>query len=253
MDLDGDGRRDFLTATYDGAVHWAPGVEGGFDEPRHLLDRTAERIGLRMMWDKDEGRWRDVFASHATSVCALDWDGDGDLDLLLGDKSDGGLHLCRAGEGPLDQRYDGTSTPVRVGGEPLALVGGVTVVRVVDWDADGRFDLVCGSHGDEHPETGPPQGGGVWLLRNVGERTAPRFDRATPLIEPGPPRSDRPWMRLYPDPVDYDGDGDLDLLVGGYAAPSPPPAPRAVEVETQRPRKPRRPKPTPGVWVFLQR
>ena len=56
-------------------------------------------------------------------------------------------------------------------------------LNLVDWDADGRLDLLVGTprHGSvPDPEKGLPQslglpGSAVLLLRNVGEAATPRF------------------------------------------------------------------------------
>lgn len=219
-DLDGDGRNDFITATYDGSPHVAWGVEGGFGEPEHLVDADGARIGLEMMWDHGEKRWRDVFHPHCTSAAVVDWDGDGDLDLLMGEKNEGGLHLMMNGGTPKAPAFTGDSEEVLANGEPFACPGGMTAPVVVDWDGDGLFDVVCGSYGDERDADVPL--GAVHLFRNVGEAGAPRFAAGVHLIPPaaemGP---DRPCVGLYVDPVDHDGDGDLDLVVGGYSAEAP--------------------------------
>jgi len=60
---------------------------------------------------------------------------------------------------------------LEAGGAPLDAPGGNSAPCVVDWDGDGRFDLVVGEYED----------GAVRLYRNVGERGAPRFEAGVRL------------------------------------------------------------------------
>lgn len=217
VDHDGDGRLDFFTATYDGSPHIAYGIDGGFAEPQHLLDRDGQRIRLAMFWDDAAKQWTNVGAAHCISAVLFDWDGDGDHDLLMGDKNRGALFLQRNEGSREAAAFTGTSEEILAGGEPFGLHGGMTAPRLVDWDGDGLMDIVAGSFGDPYTATPP---GGVYLYRNVGAPGAPRFDAAATLIPPTAitaDEADRPNVGLYADPVDYDGDGDLDLLVGGYS------------------------------------
>lgn len=208
---------DFLTATYDGSVHIAWGVEGGFGEPEHLKGADGERLGLSMMWDHDAKRWLDVFKPHCTSVAAVDWDADGDLDLLMGEKNEGNLYLMTNGGSAKEPTFAGDAAEVLAGDAGFGLPGGMTAPVVVDWNGDGLFDIVCGSYGDPHDADVPL--GAAHLFLNVGEKGAPRFGEGVHLIPPLTKMApDRPSRGLYVDPVDFDGDGDLDLVVGGYSA-----------------------------------
>lgn len=80
--------------------------------------------------------------------------------------------------------------------------------RAVDWDADGLQDLIyslAGAHG------GTMDGGSIYLLRNVGTKTAPVFAAPTTMSCFGEPiritnHGPHPW------PGDFDGDGKPDLI-----------------------------------------
>ena len=91
----------------------------------------------------------------------VDWDGDGDLDLLFG-AYDGSLML-RINEGTRREPAFATSnTVVRAGGEPVAIPEGHCTPVVADWDGDGRWDILSGA-----------ATGAVCWFRNVGGRAGP--------------------------------------------------------------------------------
>jgi len=243
VDLNDDGIVDFLTATFDGSAHVAYGVEGGFAEPVHILDKHGKAVGLEMRWDLEGKRWQNVFKPQCTSAAAFDWDADGDLDLLLGDYNEGNLYLQRNEGKAGSAAFSGESELVLAGGKPFALPGGLTAPRLVDWNRDGLTDIVCGSFG---AKSGSPLGG-VHLYLNVGRIGAPEFAEATALVAPAPAMGTaqtRPDIGLYVDPVDLDGDGDLDLVVGGYSLWQPLPGttddPADQKVQRQA-----------AVWVYL--
>ena len=174
-DLDGDGDLDLVLGTWRDEVPYYRN-EGTRQAPRFV---RADSALVRL-----------TRGSHASPSLA-DLDGDGDLDLLVGEAS-GAVNYYR---------NDGTS-----GAAKFVLVSdeweGITgirrsVPRPVDLDGDGDLDVVVGT------ESGRPL-----VLRNAGTKTAPRFVRD----EAAPPQ----WPP-YAAPAfgDLDGDGDLDVVLGG--------------------------------------
>jgi hypothetical protein len=225
VDFNADGCNDLVMGTFEGVAFLVPGSKTGFQEPERILDAAGNPILLSAFWNYKTTKWDNADRSpkgqqhpkdHCITVVAVDWDNDGDLDLLLGAK-EGGIYLRRNDGAAGRPKFVTTNERVMADGKPLVVPGGLTGIRLVDWNSDGNFDLVCGSFG-----------GGVYLYLNTGKRGLPAFSAPQVLIPPATNSSAvaateplRPTEGCYVDVVDYDGDGKLDLLVGGYSTWSP--------------------------------
>src|SRR5262249_13120612 len=222
VDFNADGYKDLVMGTFEGVAFFVPGSKNGFQEPQRILDADGNPILLSAFWNYKSEKWDNADRSpkgqqhpqdHCISVVAVDWNNDGTLDLLLGAK-EGGIYLRRNEGSPGKPKFVTTNERVMAGDKPLMVPGGLTAMRVVDWNGDGNFDLVCGSFG-----------GGVYLYLNKGKPGEPVFGEPQVLIpaaalDPNGTQSTeptRPMQGCYVDVVDYDGDGKLDLLVGGYS------------------------------------
>ena len=210
--MDGDGRDDVITGHYwPGDIFLFRGQEGGgFAAMENLKDETGRNLNAGEPWvSEDEPRME----SLAAAPYAVDWDRDGDYDMLIGNIS-GGVILMKNVGGPKEPKFSTERVELVADGKPIRVPGGDAGPVVADWDRDGKRDLISGA-GD----------GSVWFYRNVGADDAPSFAAGrtlvaaseggfTPFAHGGAPEG--PGVRSKVCVTDFDGDGREDLLLGDY-------------------------------------
>jgi hypothetical protein len=192
-DLDGDGRDELLLGTWNDDVHLfrdvararapreADAGQGAAGSADWITPRW-ERVGDGPLVELSRG-------SHSVPAPG-DLDGDGDLDLLVGESSGEVNFFRNVGESgaprfePVTDALDGMD------------VGRRSHPFLIDLDGDGDLDLLLGR-----------EGAGVEVRLNEGGATGPRFGEARLLEVDLPPLA-------TPAPADLDGDGDVDLLSG---------------------------------------
>jgi hypothetical protein len=180
-DLDADGDYDLLIGTGDGHI-WQF-VNTGTPNAPVWVRTSAALAGI------------DVGLSAIPEL--VDWDSDGDLDLLVGTEN-GRIQYWR---------NDGTAKSLQLV-QADAQLGGIqvdrlAVPRAVDWNTDGLLDLVVG----EWDFNGLAN---LRLYRNVGTPGAPVLSlQAFELL----PVAFREFT--LPQIYDWDGDGRDDLILGG--------------------------------------
>jgi|MudIll2142460700_1097286.scaffolds.fasta_scaffold87402_1 WD40 repeat protein len=131
----------------------------------------------------------------------VDWNGDGHYDLLLGDR-DGFINLY-LNEGPNESPRYATRIRLKAGGKEIK-VRGPSAPCLVDWNEDGRKDLLVGDGG-----------GYLHLFLNAGSSAAPDY-ASTSRVQADYKTLD---VRSNASPciVDWNGDGRFDLLVGSWS------------------------------------
>jgi hypothetical protein len=208
FDWDKDGKKDLIGGNLSNVLYWyrnvgtdkAPAFERG-----QLLAGQSEH------------------ANAAPRIAACDWNNDGIPDLVVGIWDP--LWGAKPGDGRADRQltlYLGTrdgklAPPVPIStkdGKNLFEMTGAKNRRpapcVVDWNHDGKKDLVLGN-----------QSGNIYVFLNVGPDAAPEFDGrfieipvSRETITTWGPWTCEPEVRSVPSVGDVSGDGKKDLVVG---------------------------------------
>lgn len=150
-----------------------------------------------------------------------DYDGDGQLDLLvgIGHWSDYGWDDAYDAQGqwtngPLNGyvywlRNHGTNFNPRYGTKKNLVAGGKTInvygrpsPNLADFDGDGDLDLLCGEFLDKFT-----------YFENIGSRRKPKYKAGQRLAFNGRPIA-MDLQMIVPVAIDWDRDGDVDLVVG---------------------------------------
>lgn len=216
MDIDGDGILDILSGSYsrhdkdmaglfqvlygnkDGTFRKAEVLKGIDGEPLVIPAKGEEQLTEKI----------------CTRPFAVDWDGDGKLDLIVGNFAGSFYWFRGQGKG----KFEPKPVPLMSGGQPLKLPDAHGDPFVIDWDGDGALDLLSGCS----------DGGVYWAKNRAGKGKVPDLLPFQPLIKPRPPARDgqirreedltgpfsasRIWVE------DINGDGKLDILVGDCVA-----------------------------------
>jgi hypothetical protein len=213
VDIDGDGNLDILSGCYSRHDKDMAGLfyvlygkkDGTFRKAEVLKGTDGEPLIIPTKGDNE------LTEKICTRPFAFDWDGDGKLDLIVGNFA--GTFYWFKGEGK--GKFAPKPELIMSDGKPLKLPAAHSDPFVIDWDGDGVPDLL----------TGCSDGGIYWAKNRAGKGKVPDLAPFEPLIKPrpshvgnggilreadlaGPTHASRIWV------ADVNGDGKLDILVG---------------------------------------
>jgi len=214
VDLNGDGHNDILSGSYSRMGNAMAGLfqvlwgqpDGSFKKAA-VLNGTDDKPLIIPIGDEDKYQIENI----CTRPTAVDWDSDGDLDLVVGNFA-GSFYIF---SGQPNGKFDPQPQLLKSNNQPLKIAGMHSDPFVIDWDGDGDLDLLSGS----------ANGGVQWAENHAGEgQKRPVLKAFQTLIEPGksvsygsrlseqdltgPTTSTRIWVD------DVNNDGKLDILVG---------------------------------------
>ncbi|MGN6273865.1 MAG: carbohydrate-binding protein [Protaetiibacter sp.] len=204
-DRDGDGDLDLIVTSTRGML---------------LLENTGTVTAASLVergYVKTSGAGLDIRVGLFQTPYAVDWEDDGDLDLVVGDENGRISVFENVGTRSAPQLVNAVA--VEAAGAPINFdssdadgswewgpseaAAGYTNPVAVDWDDDGDLDLI----------TQDAQKATLWYFENMGTRAAPTYAAAVEFQLDGDTFTN-PW-RCRVAAMDWDDDGDLDLVQAG--------------------------------------
>lgn len=217
VDWDSDGDADLIVGDEDGRVAF---IENTGDVKNRMPVFKSPRY-FQQQADLVK------FGALATPF-AVDWDNDGDLDLITGNSAGYIGFIENLDDGnpprwnkPVYLKAEGETIRILAGENgsiqgPAERKWGYTTLSLADWDGDGLLDIIANSI----------FGKIVWY-KNVGSPTAPALEKARPVeaeFGGNPPKPDWNWWnpeknhlvtqwRTTPFAIDWNRDGLTDLIM----------------------------------------
>ena len=183
VDIDGDGDLDAMISDYEGNTRFFQNT-GSAGNPAFAA-AVMNPFGL-------------ANAGFFANPAFVDIDGDGDMDLFIGEYYGDTLFFENTGTNSSPAFATAVTNPFG-----LTSLGYMTSPTFADIDGDGDFDaLITDYYGDNY------------FYQNTGTPSAPVFAAPTTnpfgIVNGG--------IKSKPEFVDFDDDGDYDLVIGHYSS-----------------------------------
>jgi len=188
VDWNNDGKKDLIAGDTAGNV-WLFLNIGSKEKPQLAEGKRVEADG------KPIGKGSHKLSEVYSKIHMGDWDGDGLKDLLVGHHNTIILYK-NVGTQSAPRFQAPTLIKIPEGNFPSR-----PSPYVIDWDGDGRKDLLAGSEGPK-----------IYFYRNIGTDKTPQLAKGELLALKGP--GFEAGYRCRIDVADWNNDGKLDLLVG---------------------------------------
>ncbi|MDD4190664.1 MAG: VCBS repeat-containing protein [Mangrovibacterium sp.] len=201
-DFDGDGDLDLICGEFTDRLTWFENT-GTREKPEFAGGRFLENDNGLITMDL-----------QMIVPNAVDWDGDGDIDLIVGDED--GRVAWIENTGQTTNHMPLFNSPVYFRQQAADLKFGALVTPFsVDWDNDGDEDLICGN-----------TAGYIGFIENLDGGNPPRWREPVLLEADGKPiriqagengsiqgPCERKWGYTTLSVADWDGDGLQDIVI----------------------------------------
>ncbi len=201
-DFDGDGDLDLICGEFVDKLTWFENI-GTRENPEFAAGRFLEN-------------GQGILKMHLEMIVpvAVDWDNDGDIDLVVGDE-DGRVALIK-NTGQTKNRMPVFESPEYFKQEADNLkFGALSTPFSVDWDNDGDEDLICGNSSGE-----------IAFIENLDGGNPPKWNAPELLTADGKPirimagkngsiqgPCEEKWGYTTLSVADWNNDGLLDIIV----------------------------------------
>ena len=200
-DFDGDGDLDIITGEFVDRLTWFENI-GTRKKPKYAAGKFIKINGKVLHLDLE------MIVPNA-----IDWDGNGTVDLIVGEEDGRVVFMKNTGEKDADGPVFEYPKYIQQEQEYLKF-GALVTPYSVDWDNDGDEDLICGN-----------TAGYIGFIENLGGGDTPKWakpvylkaDGKTILIQAGENGSiqgpvERKWGYTTLSVADWNNDGLLDII-----------------------------------------